>query len=144
MKTIKFITWDEETDGIAVEVDGREVWSDTAHDGWDQFFRHYMTRGVPFLLDQDTRPSECEQARAGDDRDYPQGEGTDSRLKRWLVDNEADPRVREAEDGENDQPLTAAEDVTISGGSLYDLLWRVAERFYWHGVDDVRERHGIR
>lgn len=143
MKTIKFITWDEGTDGIAVEVDGREVWSDTAHDGWDQFFRHYMTRGVPFLLDQDTRPSEREQARAADDRDYPQGESTMARLKRWLVDNEVDPRIRDTEYDDEDRPLTTAENVTISGDNLYDLLWRVAERMYWHGVDDIREPAGL-
>lgn len=57
---IKFITWDEKTEGIAVEHDGTEVWADGPHDSWDQYFRHYMPKGVPVTLAQDTRPGEHE------------------------------------------------------------------------------------
>jgi hypothetical protein len=60
VREVKFITWDAETDGIAVEHDGVEAWGDTAHDGWSQYFRHHMPKGVPVLLDSDTRPSERE------------------------------------------------------------------------------------
>jgi hypothetical protein len=143
MKTVKFIVYDEETDGIAVEVDGKEVWQENGRE-FDQYLRHYMPRGVPVLLDSDTRPSERDEARAADDRDYPQGEGTDARLKRWLVDNQVDPRIREVEYDEDDQPLTVAEEVTMSGDDLHFLLFQVAERMYFYGADDVRERYGIR
>jgi hypothetical protein len=139
VKTVKFILYDQETDGIAVEVDGREVWSETCSE-FDQYLRHYMPRGVPVLLDSGTRPSEREEQRAQDDRPYPQGEGTDSRLKRWLVDNGTDPRIREIEYDEDDQPLTEPEDITMSSADLHFLLFSVAERMYWHGVDDVRGR----
>lgn len=130
MMTIKFITWDEETDGIAVEHNGTEVWADGSHDSWDQYFRHHMPKGRPVLLSQDTRPSEH------DDRPYPQGESTDVRLARWLVDNNDNPDVRLDTEDEDDGP------VTISKTELGYLLYSVAERMYWHGVDDVRERHG--
>jgi hypothetical protein len=143
MLKIKFILWDQETDGIAVEHDGREVWQETCGE-FDQYLRHHMPRGVPVLLDSDTRPSERDEARAADDRDYPQGEGTDVRLKRWLVDNQVDPRIRDIEYDEDDQPLTVAEEVTMSGDDLHFLLFQVAERMYFHGVDDVCERYGIR
>lgn len=70
----------------------------------------------------------------GDDRDYPDGNGNDARLKRWLVDNSTDPRIREQ----------GIEGMTLTGGQVYDLLFDVMDHFYWHGVDDVRERHGLR
>jgi hypothetical protein len=141
---IKFITWDEATDGVAVEHDGCEVWSENSPYSWDQYFRHHMPKGTPVLLSQDTRPSE----RKPDDRDYPRGEGTDARLKRWLVDygpeNGADWRVREVDCDEDDAPLTVPEEVTMVGDELYALLLAVADRMYWHGADDVCERYGIR
>lgn len=62
-----------------------------------------------------------------EDREYPQGRGTDARLKRWLVDEGTNTAVRE--DGTNR--------VTLTGGQLYDLLFTVAEDMYWHGVRDV-------
>jgi hypothetical protein len=136
VKTIKFITWDEKTDGIAVEVDGREVWRDTAHDGWDQFFRHHMPRGVPVLLDSDTRPSERGQA-ADDPRPYPAGEDTFSRLQRWLVDNTGAYEVRASEEDDEGRPVEIVGPVLMDGPAMLDLLYAVAERFYWHGADDV-------
>jgi len=140
MRTVKFITWDEETDGIAVEHDGREVWSEGSRDSWDQYFRHYMPKGVPVLLSQDTRPSEHEGRAADDPRPYPQGESTDVRLARWLNDNVHNPLVRlDVEEGSpEDVP------VTFSVSGLGALLYSVAARMYFHGVDDVRERHGLR
>lgn len=142
MKTIKFILWDQDTDGIAVEVDGREVWQDSGSE-FDQYLRHYMPRGVPVLLDADTRPSEHEDRppeREGDDRPYPQGESTDIRLARWLVDNTPNPLIRlDVEEGSpEDVP------VTMTAAELGFLLYSVAERMYFYGADDVRERHGIR
>jgi hypothetical protein len=138
VKTIKFILWDQETDGIAVEENGREVWQDSGSE-FDQYLRHYMPRGVPVLLDSDTRPSEREEERAGDDRPYPRGsEGVDGRLQRWLVDNGHDPRIRDIEYDENDQPVTEAVDITMSSADLYQLLLFAGERMYWYGVDDVR------
>jgi hypothetical protein len=139
MKTIKFILWDQETDGIAVEVDGREVWSESSSD-FDQYLRHYMPRGVPVLLDSDTRPSEREEERANDHRPYGDSNGTDGRLQRWLVDNGHDPRIRDIEYDEDDQPVTKPEQIVMSSADLYVLLLDVAERFYWHGVEDVQER----
>jgi hypothetical protein len=129
---------DQENDGIEIRHDGRQVFWDNAPDGWTSYFQ-VMPCGVPVLLDYDNG-----DPREPDDRDYPQGEGTDSRLKRWLVDNGTDPRIREIEYDEDDQPLTAAEDVTMSGADLHSLLLQVAERMYWYGADDVVERHGIR
>jgi hypothetical protein len=142
VKTIKFILYDQVTDGIAVEEDGREVWSETSA-SFDQYLRHYMPRGVPVLLDSDTRPSERREERANDERPYPDGQGTDSRLQRWLVDNGHDPRIRDIEYDEDDQAVTEAVDVTMSNADLYQLLLFAAERFYFYGVDDVRERYGI-
>jgi hypothetical protein len=131
--TIKFIIQDDEHEVIAVQHDGVDVWEDSAPDAWTQYFRHYMPRGVPVLLTTDA----AEQEAAADPRDYPQGEGTDSRLARWLVDNGTDPRIRD-EDG------VAGEEITVHSKDLHFLLFQVAERFYFYGADDVRERHGIR
>jgi hypothetical protein len=61
---IRFITLDEETDGIAVEHDGVEVWADGAPDSWAQYFRYYMPKGVPVRLSQATRPPEGDNAEA--------------------------------------------------------------------------------
>jgi hypothetical protein len=140
---IKFITWDEETDGIAVEHDSREVWQDQARDGWVQYFRHVMPRGVPVVLTQDTRPSELSAAE-DDPRPYPDSQDTFGRLRRWLVDNGTDPRITDREEDEDGEPEGESPEVTMTGEALFDLLHSVAERFYWHGVDDVRERHGFR
>lgn len=52
---ITFITWDDETDGVAVLHDGVQVFADMG--GFDQYFMHYMPRGVPVELDQATRES---------------------------------------------------------------------------------------
>lgn len=70
-----------------------------------------------------------------DPRPAPRGNGNDARLKRWIVDNVENQAVYE------DSPHGP---VAMTGGELYTLLLEVAERFYRHGVDDVRERHGIR
>lgn len=123
---------DPENDGIAVEHDGRQVFWDSAPDAWTQYFAHVMPRGVPVLVDYDNG-----DPREPDDRPYPQGEGTDARLARWLVDNDEDPRIRD-EDG------VAGIEMTVHSKDLHFLLFRVAERFYFYGVDDVRERHGLR
>jgi hypothetical protein len=69
-----------------------------------------------------------------DDRDYPAGNSNDARLKRWLVDNGTDPRIREQ----------GTVEMTLPGGEVYDLLFDVMDRFYKHGTADVRERHDIR
>lgn len=129
MQEIAFII-DNENDCIAVEHDGQQVFRDSARDSWDQYFRHMMPRGVPVLLSFDNGgPRE-------DDRPYPYGEDNGARLARWLVDNQADPRIRD----EDDVP---GEDITINSKDLHFLLYQVAERFYFHGAGDVRERHGI-
>jgi hypothetical protein len=31
----------------------------------------------------------------------------------------------------------------MDGSAWMELLSAVAERMYWHGVDDVRERYGL-
>lgn len=131
MLRITFVL-DQENDGIAVEHDGRQVFWDNARDAWTQYFAHAMPRGVPVLLGYDNG-----DPREPDDRDYPQGEGTDARLARWLVDSETDPRIRDEDD-------VAGEEITIHSKDLHFLLFRVAERFYWYGADDVAERHGFR
>jgi hypothetical protein len=134
MLEIKFIFLDEENGMIHVEHDGIEVWQESRPD-WDSYLTGVMPRGVPVLLTTDVAEQEAAEELASDDaRDYPQGKGTDARLKRWLVDNRVDMRVRE--DG------TAQ--VTEQAGEIYWWLFQVAERMYWHGVEDVRERYGIR
>jgi len=66
---------------------------------------------------------------AGEDtRPAPDGEGTDARLKRWIKANVPDTAIREGGGGL----------VSMTGGQMYDLLFAVAERMYWHGADDVR------
>jgi hypothetical protein len=74
--------------------------------------------------------------RATDDRPYPDGNSNDARLQRWIVDNLTKPvhrRIRE----DGDQA------VTMLGGDLYELLYRVTEWAYGKAVIDVRDRHGI-
>jgi hypothetical protein len=51
MLKITFVI-DQENDGIAVEHDGRQVFWDSAPDGWTRYFQE-MPRGVPVLLDYD-------------------------------------------------------------------------------------------
>lgn len=142
MKTVKFILWDQETDGIAVEVDGKEVWQESSSD-FDQYLRHYMPRGVPVLLDSDTRPPERGQS-ADDPRPYPDGESTFARLQRWLVDNSDAYGIRYAEEDEEGRAAEVVGPVTMDGNAWMELLSAVAERMYWYGADDVRERHGFR
>lgn len=144
MRTIKFITWDEATDGIAVEHDGRQVWADGSHDSWDQYFRQYMPPGVPVLLSQDTRPSERDGQAHDDPRPYPAGEGTDVRLQRWLVDNSGAYGIRYAEEDEDGHVTEVVGPVTMDGNAWMELLYAVADRMYFYGVDDVRERYGLR
>lgn len=133
MLTITFAL-DQENDGIEVRHDGKQVFWDNARDGWTSYFQR-MPRGVPVLVEFDNGdPPE----RKGDDRPYPQGEGTDARLARWLADNNDNPDVRLDTEEVDDGP------VTISKTELGFLLYSVAERMYWHGVDDVHERYGIR
>jgi hypothetical protein len=133
MMHIKFIPWDEETEGIAVEHDGQRIWSETSRDAWGQYFRHYMPRGVPVVLQVDPDPV------PGDPRDYPTGEDGGARLMRWLVDNGHDYRIRP-----QDEDTPDGETVTMTGAELFGLIYDAAERSYWNGVDDVRERHGLR
>jgi hypothetical protein len=131
--TIKFIIQDDEHEVIAVQHDGIDVWEDSAPDAWTQYFRHFMPRNVPVLLTTDAAEREGRE----DPRPYPWGEGTDARLKRWLVDNGTDPRIRD-EDG------VAGEEITINSKDLHWLLLQAAERFYFYGVEDVRTVHGLR
>jgi hypothetical protein len=139
MMEIRFVTNDDENDMIHVEHDGTEVFGDNARDAWSQYFLHVMPRGVPVLLTVND-----EDARENDPRPYPDGESTDARLARWLRDNTENPDFRldfdEDEDGAtgNDGP------VTVSRAELAFLVYCVAERFYWHGIEDVRERDGMR
>jgi len=118
---------DQENDGIEVLHDGRQVFWDSARDAWTQYFQ-VMPRGVPVLLEFDNG-----DPREPDGQEYPQGEGTDARLKRWLADNDADPRIRD-EDG------VAGEAITVNSKDLHFLLLCLAERFYFYGVEDVQER----
>jgi hypothetical protein len=118
---------DQENDGIAVDHDDREVFWDDAPDGWTSYFQT-MPTGVPVLLDYDNG-----DPREDDHREYPQGEDTDGRLKRWLADNRQDPRIEDGDD-------VAGEEMTVHSKDLYFLLLQVAERFYWHGVEDVQAR----
>lgn len=129
MLTVKFILEDDENDMIHVEHDGHEVWSETARDAWAQYFRHHMPTGVPVLLTTDAHDAPL----PGDDRSYPDGKSTLARFARWLVDNHVNPDIREED----------APQVTESGSELWWLMCQVAERFYWYGADDVRERHGF-
>jgi hypothetical protein len=69
-----------------------------------------------------------------DDRPAPRGRGTDARLARWLVDNVPNPAVRLDHEEENAVP------VTMSSAELGALLYQVADRFYFHGVDDALGR----
>lgn len=133
---------DQENDGIEVRHNGKQVFWDAARDGWTSYFQQ-MPRGVPVLLEYDNGdPDEQDRPpeREGDDRPYPQGESTDTRLARWLADNTDNPLVRlDVEEGSpEDEP------VTMTAAELGFLLYSVAERFYWHGADDTRERHGLR
>ena len=132
---------DPENDGIEVRHDGKQVFWDSAPDGWTSYFQH-MPRGVPVLVEFDNGDPEEGQdrppEREGDDRPYPQGESTDTRLARWLVENNDNPDVRLDAEEEDDGP------VTISRTELGFLLYSVAERMYFYGVEDVRERHGLR
>jgi len=131
MLQITFIV-DQENDGIAVNHDKRQVFWDNAPDAWTQYFAHAMPRGVPVLLafDNGDEPEP-------DDRPYPYGESNPARLARWLVDSKTDPRIRDEDD-------VAGLEMTVNSRDLHFLLFQVAERFYLYGVDDVRERHGIR
>jgi hypothetical protein len=132
---------DQENDGIEVRHDGKQVFWDNARDGWTSYFQH-MPHGVPVLVEYDNgdpREDQAEDAEPADssfedDRDYPDGNGNDARLKRFLVDNSTDPRIREQ----------GTEGLTLTGGEVYDLLFDVMDRFYRYGTGDVRERHGFR
>lgn len=57
----------------------------------------------------------------------------DARLKRWLVDQKTDPRIREE----------GTDAINFAGHEVYDLLALAAEWAYWKGVNDVRNRHGL-
>lgn len=46
---VTFVTWDAESDGVAVEHDGQRVWTDQSLDGLDQY-RHLAPTG-PVLLE---------------------------------------------------------------------------------------------
>lgn len=137
MLTITFAL-DQENDGIEVRHDGKQVFWDNAPDGWTSYFQR-MPRGVPVLLEYDNGdPPESDRPndREGDDRPYPQGESTDVRLARWLVDNTDNPLIRlDVEEGSpEDVP------VTMTVAELGFLLYSAAERMYFYGVDDVRGR----
>lgn len=141
MLTITF-KLDQENDGIAVEHDGRQVFWDNAPDGWTQYFQ-VMPRGVPVLLDFDNGDPREGQA-ADDPRPYPDGESTHARLKRWLVDNTDAYGIRYAEEDDEGNPVEVVGPVLMDGNAWMELLAAVAERFYFYGADDVRERYGIR
>ncbi len=51
MLTITFAL-DQENDGIEVRHDGKQVFRDSAPDGWTSYFQR-MPRGVPVLLEYD-------------------------------------------------------------------------------------------
>jgi hypothetical protein len=87
-------------------------------------------RQKPAALRSDPAAGALDAVRAH----YPDGLGTDARFQRWLADNNVHPVV----DSESGRPVLA------TGGELYDLLFAVAERFYWYGADDARGRHGLR
>jgi hypothetical protein len=79
-------------------------------------------------------PGEDPPPAAADDRPYPEGNDNGARLKRWLVDNDENPVVRE--DSGTPSGMT--------GGEVYALLRLAADRFHWHGADDIQERLGTR
>jgi hypothetical protein len=64
-----------------------------------------------------------------DQRPYPDGNGNDARLQRWVRDHVPDTAVRE--DGKDL--------VKVYGGDIYSLLFDVMDAFYWHGVNDARD-----
>ncbi len=48
---ITFVLWDEETDGVAIKVDGAVVWEESTFDRISQFFLHSPELlGVPVVL----------------------------------------------------------------------------------------------
>jgi hypothetical protein len=69
-----------------------------------------------------------------DQRPYPDGNGNDARLMRWVRDHVPDTAV--CEDGR--------ELVKVYGGDLYLLLFDVMEAFYRYGRRDEREAYGTR
>lgn len=133
---------DQENDGIEVRHDGKQVFWDNARDGWTSYFQH-MPHGVPVLLEYDNGDPHEGQA-VDDPRPYPDGESTFARLQRWLVDNSSAYGIRYAEEDEEGHATEVVGPVTMDGNAWMELLSAVAERMYWHGVEDVRERHGFR
>ena len=49
-KTITFVIYDEETDGVAVKHDGETVWTENSLGYLDQYFRHYAPLGEPVII----------------------------------------------------------------------------------------------
>lgn len=53
--TVTFITWDANTDGVAVLHDGVEVWRERSFDSLDQYLRDHAPVGVPIVIDHAVR-----------------------------------------------------------------------------------------
>lgn len=62
-----------------------------------------------------------------DDRPYPSGQSNDARLQRRLVDEVTNLAIREG----------GTDEVILTGGDLYALLYDFTEWSYWNGVNDV-------
>lgn len=82
---------------------------------------------VEIVTDQPGREPYVQDDSTADDRPYPKGEATDTRLDRWIRDHVADRRIRR--DG--------IDPVTMTGREIADLLMQVAEAFYNHARIDL-------
>jgi hypothetical protein len=48
---ITFVTWDDDTDGVAVLHDGEQVWSESSFSSFDQYIKFHAPLGEPVELD---------------------------------------------------------------------------------------------
>jgi len=48
---VTFVTWDADTDGVAVEHDGVTVWQERSFDSIDQYLKTVAPLGQPVVLE---------------------------------------------------------------------------------------------
>ena len=51
MKTITFVLWDADADGVAIKEDNVLVWQESSWGSLDQYLRHYASLGEPVILE---------------------------------------------------------------------------------------------